>query len=478
MKAGGSAERQRETRADSKNPSLDPRGSGSPLSTEALRAMARESLARFRFGAVDEDDTSGPIIRSASGSWITDTDGQRYLDFNAGQQCATLGHNHPRVVDAIAAASRLILHAPSSFFNEYSIALASKLHDIAPPPLDRSYFLLSGSDANEAALGMARVAAGRYEVAVPDRGFHGYSDGVRAVSMAGFRRGYPIRPSGVHAIFTPNCYRCPLKMSYPDCGIACLDASFELVDAQLVDGLAAVITEPLFLAAGVVDPPDGWLKKLQSMVHDRGGLLIVDEVVTFAKTGDWWAFRRQEIVPDLVTLGKHLGGGVPIGAVILRADIEELVASLGFLFAHSTSSDPLSSMAACAVIDAIQSEGLLERAMRIGNFVHASLEGMFERHALIGDVRGRGLIQGIELVRDRDTKEPAREEAQVVQRFCFERGLIVNVSGGRGGGVKGTVKGNVVRLVPPLSTSDEELASAMSILDDALAYAGSSSARL
>lgn len=433
--------------------------------TKDLRRVIKDHMIRAR---LDKSRADGPIVQRARGSWVTDTEGRRYLDFNSGQMSAALGHNQERIVKALREAGETVIHASTSFYNEYELHLADRLTGHLPPSLQKCYFLLSGADANEMALGLARKYTGRYEVASTNLSFHGYSDATREVSFVSARRGYPIHPVGSNAIFAPYCYRCPLKMTYPDCGIACLDASFELVDRQVVHGLAAVITEPLLSAGGVIEPPPGWLPKVSQMAHDRGALLVLDECQTgLAKLGSWWAFEQEGVIPDVMTLAKHLGGGVAVSAVITSAQIEETVVNLGFVFGHSNNSDPIQAMAAIAAIDTIEEEGFIERGARIGRIFRAILEQLRDRHELVGDVRGRGLIHGIELVRDRVSREPARRAGAFLEDFCLANGLMVSL---RGGDLTNHT-GNVIRMVPPMTTTDDELALAGEILDAGLTRA-------
>lgn len=433
------------------------------FSADDLRSMGERYLFTGRYGAFDTG-AEPPVIVRAFGSYISDTEGREYLDLNAGQTCAALGHNHEAVVAAIKYATDTALHLSHAFPHKQEILLAAKLASIAPDPLEKSHFLMCGADANEAAIGIARLSTGHWDVAVPDRGFHGLSDATRALTMtAGRRRGYPIRPSGVHSIMTPYCYRCPIQKSYPDCKLACLDISFERIDAQRVEDLAAVITEPVFSAAGAIVPPKGWLAKLRELTHERGARLIIDEVVMFARSGDWWAFADEIDAPDLVTVGKHFGGGVAIGAVMTSKAIAELAAERGFEFIHSNSSDPLPTGAARAVIEAIETGGLLRRASDVSRIMRAGLQELARSHQAIGEIRGRGLLQAIELVKDRTTKEPATDLADFVRRRCFQRGILVKRPP-----MRGTKEGNIIRLAPAMTIETKDVERVIESLDEAL----------
>ena len=433
----------------------------------------RELLAkaqRYSFRArMDKKTGEGPVFASAKDSVVTDVNGKHYLDFNSGQMCAALGHNHPTVVAAIKRACDTMIHAHSSHYNVKEIELAYRLGQIMPAPLQKSLFGESGSDANELAMMIARKATGGYEIASPHVSFHGLSDATRAVTFAGWHGGHgPLMP-GAYAIVAPYCYRCPLAQTFPACQFACLTTSFELLDAQATGRPAAVITEPLFSAGGVIEPPPGWLKALEEMCHARGMLLILDEEQTgLGKLGAMFGFERDEVVPDIVTVAKHFGGGVGISAVTTSAAIEEKAIDAGFVATHSHSNDPLICAAGIASLDVIEEEDVPAKARAIGAAMRERLEALQQRYEIIGEVRGRGQLMGVELVRDRRTKEPAYEEGRRIHKTCFEAGLIISLRR----------NGSVLRFVPPATTQPEQIARAMEILGEALELAGIDRSRI
>ena len=401
----------------------------------------------------------GPIFVRGSGSEVEDINGKKYLDFNSGQMCAALGHNHPTITAAIKQACDTLIHAHSSHFNVPEIELAERLGKLMPEPLKKSMFLQSGADANEAAINIARKFTRGFEVASPHVGFHGMSDTTRALTFAGWHSGYgPLAP-GTMAMVAPYCYRCPLRQTFPDCEYACLDTSFELIDAQTTSRPAAVITEPLFSAGGVIEPPSGWLAELKQRCEARGMLLILDEEQTgLGKLGDMFAFEAEGVVPDIVTLAKHFGGGVCISAVITSAEIEERVTADEFIVTHSHSNDPLACAAGIASLDVVEQDRVPEKARKLGGYLKAKLQGLAERFELIGDVRGRGLLQGIELVHSRATKEPATDAGPRIAAHALREGLIFSVRR----------EGSVLRFVPPATTTEAQIDHAMEILTDAL----------
>ncbi|HLI14032.1 MAG TPA: aspartate aminotransferase family protein [Alphaproteobacteria bacterium] len=431
-----------------------------PTATMATERELLAEAATYSFRArMDKKTAEGPVFATGSGSTVTDVNGKQYLDFNSGQMCAALGHNHPTVVAAIKEACDTMIHAHSSHYNVKEIELAGRLGRLMPAPLQKSLFGESGSDANELAMMIARKYTGGYEVASPHLSFHGLSDATRSITFAGWHAGHGALVPGHYAIVAPYCYRCPLAQSFPACELACLKTSFELLDAQSTGRPAAVITEPLFSAGGVIEPPPGWLRQLKAMCEARGMLLIVDEEQTgLGKLGTMFGFEAEGIVPDIVTTAKHFGGGVGISAVTTSAAIEEKVIADGFVATHSHSNDPLICAAGVASLDVVEQEDVPAKARAIGRQMRQRLEDLQQRYELIGDVRGRGMLLGIELVRDRRTKAPATEEGRRVHKLCFEAGLIFSLRR----------NGSVLRFVPPATTQPDQIDRAMDLLGSAL----------
>ena len=436
------------------------------LNHDELISLASEYCFRTRI----ESRSGGPVFVGGRGSVVVDSDGREYLDFNSGQMCAALGHSHPRIVQAIKQAADTFIHGSSTFFNVPEINLVERLSQLVPRPLKRSLILGSGSDSNEAAMAIAKRYTNRYEIASPHISFHGLNDSARAVTFGLYHRGYGPFIPGVHALFAPYCYRCPL--GYESKGdesccqktdFACLKASFEMLDAECDAPLAAVITEPLFSAGGVIEPPTGWLAELKRMCEARGTLLILDEAQTgLAKLGTMFAFEHEGTIPDIVTISKHFGGGLEVSAVITSDKIEQQVTrGEPMVFGHSHSSDPMPCAVALESLNLIVDEKLADRARDLGQYFHERLVGLKDRHELVGDVRGRGLLQGIELVRDRLTKEPANAEGLRIGALCSEAGLLFSVRGASG-------RTNVLRFVPPFTTTYAQIDQAIEILETAI----------
>ena len=428
--------------------------------TASREAELLGKAAQFSFRArMDKKTNEGPIFERASGSLAWDINGKEYIDFNSGQMCSALGHNHPTVTAAIKQACETMLHAHSSHYNVKEIELASRLGSIMPRPLQKSLFGESGADANEMAMMIARKYTGGYEIASPHISFHGLSNSTRSVTFSGWHAGHGHLPGGSYAMVAPYCYRCPLNQTFPECKFACLKTSFELLDAQTTGRPAAVITEPLFSAGGVIEPPVGWLKALKEMCEARKMLLIVDEEQTgLGKLGQMFGFQSEGIVPDIVTVAKHFGGGVGISAVTTTAEIEDKVVREGYAATHSHANDPLICAAGTASLDVIEQEDVPGKARRIGTQMRERLEAFQQRFEIIGDIRGRGQLMGVELVRSRHTKEPATEEGRGIGQYCFDHGLIFSIRR----------SGSVLRFVPPATTQPDQIDRAMDILGAAI----------
>jgi 2,2-dialkylglycine decarboxylase (pyruvate) len=419
---------------------------------QPLLDLAREYAFRNR---LDKGGVAGPVLEWGRGSIVRDVTGKEYLDYNSGQMCAALGHSHPRIVAAIKESADTLIHASSSYYNVKEIQLAARLGQLVPRPLQKSMFLGSGSDSNEGAITIAKKYTGGFEVASPHVSFHGMSEASRSVTYAGWHTGYGPGMPGTTPILAPYCYRCPVNQTFPSCELACLKGSLELLDAQTTGSRAAIITEPLFSAGGVIEPPPGWLAALKRAAHDRGMLLILDEAQTgLGKLGRMFACEEEGVIPDIMTLSKHLGGGIEISAIVTTPEIEAVAAGRGLVIGHSHTNDPLACNAALASLEIIVEDDLPARAAEVGKYWRGHLDHLAGTYEAIGDVRGRGLIQGIEFVRDRHRKEPYRELGRAVTRHCLGRGLLFSARR----------DGSVLRFVPPFHTTRAELDRAGEIL--------------
>jgi 2,2-dialkylglycine decarboxylase (pyruvate) len=404
------------------------------------------------------------IIERAAGSFVYTADGRRLLDFTSGQMSAILGHSHPAVVETVRRSIGELDHLFSGMLSRPVVDLARRLAASLPAPLSKVLLLTTGAESNEAAIRMAKLVTGRHEIVSFARSWHGMTQAAASATYSSGRKGYGPAAPGNFAIPTPNSYR--PDFTAPDGSLDWrrqLDYGFDLVDAQSVGSLAAAIVEPILSSGGVLDLPPGYLAALREKCHERGMLLILDEAQTgLCRTGDWYAFQRDDVVPDILTLSKTLGAGLPLAALVTSPEIEETAHDRGFLFFTTHVADPLVAAVGNTVLDVLETDGLDRRARELGAYLRKGLLALGDRHPVVGDVRGRGLLAGLELVLDRDTKEPADELGAAVTRRCRELGLHMNV-------VQLPGMGGVFRIAPPLTSSEAELDLGLEILDQAIA---------
>jgi 2,2-dialkylglycine decarboxylase (pyruvate) len=403
------------------------------------------------------------IIERAAGSFVYTADGRRILDFTSGQMSAILGHCHPAIVQTVQRGVASLDHLFSGMLSRPVVDLARRLAESLPAPLEKALLLTTGAESNEAAIRMAKLVTGKHEIVAFARSWHGMTHAAAAATYSAGHKGYGPTSPGNFAIPTPNPYR-------PDFTTADgeldwqrqLDFGFALVDAQSSGSLAACIVEPILSSGGVIEPPLGYFAALARKCRERGMLLIVDEAQTgLCRTGTWYAFQRDGIVPDILTLSKTLGAGLPLAAVVTSDEIEQRAHERGYLFYTTHVSDPLVAAVGNTVLDVLQEEQMDVRARELGGFLRAGLLQIRDRHHVVGDVRGRGLMQGIELVVDRETKEGSDALGAHVTRRCLELGLHVNV-------VQLPGMGGTFRIAPPLTATQEELALGLEILDQAI----------
>jgi 2,2-dialkylglycine decarboxylase (pyruvate) len=403
------------------------------------------------------------VIARAQGSYVYDEDGNAILDFTSGQMSAILGHAHPDIVAAVSTSVGSLDHLYSGMLSRPVVDFAAELVATLPSPLTKVLLLTTGAESNEAALKMAKLYTGGYEVVSFDRSWHGMTSGASAATYSAGRRGYGPSIPGNLTLPTPNAYRSPFRL--PDGGYdwrAELDYGFGLIDAQSTGNLAACIVEPILSSGGIIDPPVGYLAALQDRCSARGMLLIVDEAQTgLGRTGAMYAFERDGVVPDLVTLSKTLGAGLPVAAVVTSDAIEQRCHERGFLFYTTHVNDPLAAAVASTVLRVIRRDDLVARAETMGKRLRERLVELQSQHEVIGDVRGRGLMQGIELVTDRTSKAPADRLGQAVTAACLQRGLHMNI-------VQLPGMGGIFRIAPPLTITEDELDAGLEILDAAL----------
>jgi len=426
------------------------------MSVEDEQTNFRQNLIRYG------GDTYPEIVDRAQGCYVWDSTGKKILDFTSGQMCATVGHSHPNIVAAIKKSCDTALHLFSGMIPRSVVQLADALSRIVPKPLKRSLLLNTGSESNEAALKMAKLYTGGFEVIGLGGSWHGVTGNAGSVSFASDRKGYGPGMPGTFVLPEPNAYRCPVRHCRDRCDRTCMTIGLELYDMQSAGAPAAVIAEPVISAGGVIVPPEGYFDALQSEARKRGMLLIFDEAQTaFGRLGHWFAASHLKVTPDIMTVSKTLGGGMPLAAVITNDEVEETCHRRGFAFYTSHVSDPLPSSVGLAVLETIEREHLLQRSQEMGSYLAERLRELQSRHEEIGDVRGMGLLRGIELVKDRETREPHHELGSLSTQRCLELGLSMNIR-------RRPERGSVWRIAPPLTVSAADIDLAMTIFDQAL----------
>lgn len=427
------------------------------LTDTAFWSAAQRHLIRYG------GSFSPVIIERASGSYMIDSTGRQILDFTSGQMSAVLGHSHPEVAEVIAHSARELTHLFSGMLSRPVVDLATRLADIAPAGLDRSLLLSTGAEANEAAIRMAKLVTGKYEVVSFARSWHGMTGAAASSTYCAARAGYGPAAVGSFAIPAPYPYRPAFERNGRYDWNAELDYAFDLLDRQSSGSLAAFIAEPILSSGGLIPLPEGYLRALQRKCVERGMLLIVDEAQTgIGRTGLMFACERDGVTPDILTLSKTLGAGIPLSAVLTTSAIEERAHDNGFLFYTTHVSDPLPAAVGVKVIEIVQRDGLVERAKVAGARLRQGLLDMQQRHRCIGDVRGEGLLLGIEIVADKDSKAPAPELSAAITTRCLELGLHMNIVQLKG-------MSDVFRLAPPLTISDAEIDQALDVMDRSIA---------
>jgi len=403
------------------------------------------------------------IIEQAQGSYVYDADGREILDFTSGQMSSLLGHGHPEIAAVVADHAYRLDHLFSGMLSRPVVALACGLADVTPRGLDRVLLLSTGGESNEAAIKMAKLYTGGYEIVGFAQSWHGMTGGASAATYSAGRRGYGPAAVGSLAIAAPNAYRPQFERGGVPDWRAELDYGFDLVDRQSSGNLAAFIAEPILSSGGVIDLPEGYLAALKAKCQERGMLLILDEAQTgMGRTGHLFAFERDGVIPDILTLSKTLGAGLPLSAVICSAEVEERCHARGFLFYTTHVSDPLPAAVGLKVLEIVQRDHLVARARAMGERLERGLLALQERYECIGHVRGRGLLRGMEIVADRATKDPAPELGTAITRACMTLGLSMNI-------VQLPGMGGVFRIAPPLTVREEEIDRGVEVLGRAIA---------
>lgn len=400
---------------------------------------------------------SGLAMVSGRGSRLTDEDGNEYIDFIAGIAVGSVGHCHPHYVESLKKQVERLTFG--SFTTEVRARFLELLASLTPPGLTRIQLFSGGAEAVEAAFRLAKSVTKKHEFLGFTGAFHGKTGGVLPLLSGDFKHQLGPFVPGTYVAPYAYCYRCPLALTYPDCGLACAEKARDVLKSQSGGSLAAIIVEPMQGTAGNVIPPPGFLPAIRGIAKEQGALFIADEMITgFGRTGKMWGVDHDQVVPDVMTVGKGIGGGFPLSALI---STDELTAHPPFSNPSGSSSsyggNPLASAAGLASLEIILEEDLVANAARVGAKMLDRLERMKEKYRFIGDVRGKGLLLGLELVKDRKTKElVGRDVTKALFQECLRRGLVA------------MSYSPVIRINPPLTIDEDTALAGLEILDEAL----------
>ncbi len=398
-------------------------------------------------------------LERGEGMHVWDDAGNKYLDCFGGVLTTSVGHANPKVVDAIVAQVKKIAHTSTLYANRPQSELAQKLAEIAPGKLEKSFFTNSGTEADETATMAAKLYTGRHEIITLR---HSYSGRSAAAQSAGGHAAWKLLPTQVPGYYhapAPYCYRCPFKLTYPECDLACAKDMKELIETSTSRNIAGFMAEPILGVGGYITPPKEYFQEAVAIVRQYGGVFIADEVQTgWGRTGDkWFGIEHWNVEPDIITSAKGMANGSPIGWTIATPEVANKVGTLTF---STFGGNPVTANAALATIEVIETENLVHNAKVVGDHLREGLMGLQEKYDVMGDVRGMGLMQALELVKDRKTKEPHPQAVLHVFEETKKRGVLIG---------KGGLYGNCIRIGPPLIASKDNMDELVTALDEALA---------
>ena len=429
-----------------------------PVSQLARSARSEEAVARHKkylWPSVTNYFQQPLVADRGEMQHLWDVEGNKYLDFFGGILTVSVGHCNPKISSKVSEQVNRLQHTSTLFPTEHIVALAEKIAQITPGNLQQSFFTNSGTEANEAAILLARMSTGSFDIVALRHAYSGGSALAKAVTAhAPYRKAGVISVGISHAV-NPYCYRCPLHLKYPDCEVACAGDVENLIQTGTSGNIAAFIAEPIQGVGGFITPPKEYFKIVFKIVKKYGALFISDEVQTgWGRTGKkWFGIENWEVIPDMITSAKGMANGVPVG---LTVTTPEIAGSFQGSNIATFGGNPVTSVAAKATIELIEEENLLENAHVVGTYFRGKLEELQAKHSLIGDVRGMGLMQALELVKDRKTKEPAPEAATQVMERARQNGLLIG---------KGGLYGNTIRMAPMLNTTKPDVDEAIKLLD-------------
>src|SRR5215469_5100246 len=416
----------------------------------------------FLFPAVFHYYQEPLIIARAKNQYAWDADGKQYLDFFGGIVTVSVGHCNDVVNEKVHCQLDTLQHVSTVFANEPQVALAQKIASVTPGrQLTKSFFTNSGTEANETAILAARCYTGNSEVVALRYSYHGRSAAAMGLTGIGSWRMGPPQAGIVHA-HNAYCYRCPFGLTYPSCEVKCAEDMKDLIRTTTSGKIAAFIAEPIQGVGGFITPPKEYFPIVEGIVRNHGGIFISDEVQTgWGRTGNkWFGIEQYGVVPDILTSAKGLANGSPIGLTVAKPEVADAVTGLTI---STFGGNPVTATAAKAVLDYIEEHNLRANCAETGAYLRRRLEELKDKHPIIGDVRGMGLLQALELVQDRRSKEPAVAETAMVLEAARENRLLVG---------KGGMYGNCIRISPPMNIGRADVDQFVELLDRSLAVCG------
>ncbi len=427
------------------------------MSDSPIIAKHRE----FLFPAVATYYKEPIALVKGQGMHVWDDADNRYLDCFGGVLTTSVGHAHPKVTSAVIEQVQTLVHASGLYATGPQSDLAEKLAQLAPGDLKKSFFTSSGTEANDTAIMAAKHATGRNDIVVLRHSYSGRSAStLSACGNSGWKQ-WPAQVAGFTHAPAPYCYRCPLKLEYPSCGVACAEDIEELIQTTTTGEIAAFMAETILGVGGFIVPPPGYFEKAYEIARRYGGLCIADEVQTaWGRTGDhWFGIEKWDVKPDIMVSAKGMGNGAPVALTIATAEVADKYPGTTFA---TYGGNPVSMTAALAVIQVIEEENLRANAREVGDYLRERFEELKEKHPSVGDVRGMGLMQAIELVKDRVTKEPHPQGVNALFEETKRRGVLIG---------KGGLYGNVIRTGMPLIASKSDVDEMVEALDAGLTLA-------
>jgi len=419
----------------------------------------RQKHKEFLFPCVANYYAEPVVIAEAHGACVKDADGREYLDFFGGILTLGIGHSHPDFVARIQEQVARLTHTATVYPTREIVQVAERLARITPGKLKKSFFTTSGTEADETAIILAKLYTGQQEIIALRHSYAGRSMNAIAITGQSPWRVLPTQVAGIKHALSPYCYRCPLGLEYPTCGVKCAQDIEELIRTETTGRPAAIIAEPIQGAGGFITPPKEYFEIAVGIVRKYGGVFICDEVQTgWGRTGDTWCgIEHWNVEPDIMTFAKSIANGFPVGATIATEEVANAFTGLSL---STFGGNPISMTAVDATLDVMERENTPQRCAVRGAQLRDALEEFKKRFAFIGDVRGMGLMQGIELVEDRKTKEPAPQKTLALMEAAKRRGLLIG---------KGGLYGNVIRIAPSMLITKSEIDDGCRRLEQALA---------